>query len=361
MVIRNTQGQQELKFFIKCKQKERFKMYNKVIIITICLFAGCNMDTNDNNENNLSSNSFALCEGNFNNGNASLWSFSPDLGESEVQIIGGTSLGDVAQSFTIHDSYLYVVVNNSHKIEVLNLNDENFVDGTISMAGASPRYFVTDGEIGYVSCWNLNGILVLNISTRSITDTISIPGKPENLILEGGSLYASIPFASDWSTSKEVVEISTISKQITNTYEVIPGPRDMELHGSNLYVSSSYYDANYVTYTGLSKIDLTDKNVITYLDASGSIAKDDIIKIDEKLYRSTSTGIARIKEDLSLDLDNIIGDKKNVYSVYANDAYLFFGTTGDYIAPDTVYVTDHSGNVINQFVVGAIPGDFISQ
>ena len=335
-------------------------MYNKIIIIAICILTSCTMDTNDDNENNISSNSFALCEGNFNNGNASLWSFTPELKESEVQIIGGTSLGDVAQSFTIHDNYLYVVVNNSHKIEVLDLNDEIFVDGTISIPGASPRYFVTDGQVGYVSCWNLNGILVLDISTRSIIDTISIPGKPENLILEGGSLYASVPFATDWSTSKEVVEISTNSKQITNTYEVILGPRDMELYGSNLYVSSSYYDLNYVTYGGLSKIDLTNKNVLTYLDGSGSPAKDDIVRIDEKLYRSTSTGIARIKEDLSLDLDNIIGNQKNVYSVYTNDSYLFFGTTGDYIAPDTIYITDYSGNAINQFVVGAIPGDFIS-
>ena len=173
-------------------------------------------------------------------------------------------------------------------------------------------------------------------------------------------MYASVPFATDWSTSKEVVEISTNSKQITNTYEVILGPRDMELYGSNLYVSSSYYDLNYVTYSGLSKIDLTNKNVLTYLDGSGSPAKDDIVRIDEKLYRSTFTGIARIKEDLSLDLDNIIGNQKNVYSVYTNDSYLFFGTTGDYIAPDTIYITDYSGNAINQFVVGAIPGDFIS-
>ena len=200
----------------------------------------------------------------------------------------------------------------------------------------------------------------MNISTRSIIDTISIPGKPENLILEGGTLYASVLFGTDWSTSKEVVEISTSSKQIINTYEVILGPRDMKLHGSNLYVSSSYYDLNYVTYSGLSKIDLTNKNVLTFLDGSDSPAKDDFVIIDEKLYRSISTGIARIKEDLSLDLDNIIGNQKNVYSVYTNDNYLFFGTTGDYIAPDTIYVTDYLGNAINQFVVGAIPGDFIS-
>ena len=134
----------------------------------------------------------------------------------------------------------------------------------------------------------------------------------------------------------------------------------MKLHGSYLYVSSSYYDLNYVTYSVLSKIDLTNKNVLTFLDGSDSPAKDDFVIIDEKLYRSISTGIARIKEDLSLDVDNIIGNQKNVYSVYTNDNYLFFGTTGDYIAPDTIYVTDHLGNAINQFVVGAIPGDFIS-
>ena len=33
------------------------KMYNKIIIIAICILTSCTMDTNDDNENNISSNS----------------------------------------------------------------------------------------------------------------------------------------------------------------------------------------------------------------------------------------------------------------------------------------------------------------
>ena len=46
-----------------------------------------------------------------------------------------------------------------------------------------------------------------------------------------------------------------------------------------------------------------------------------------------------------------------MYSAAADGEYLYFGTT-DYVAPDTVYVTTHSGEAVNQFIVGAMPGDF---
>ena len=300
---------------------------------------------------------FVLCEGNFGSSNAALWSFSPDDATTATQILGGTSLGDVGQSLTVYGNQLYVIVNNSHKIEIFTVDDEISHEGTISFNSASPRYLVIDGTTGYVSCWNLSAILILDLPNLAVIDTISVSGMPEFIILDETSLYASIPSNSDWSSASSVVEFSTSSKEIIQIYETVSGPSDMELIGSHLFVASTYYGANWSTYTGLSKIDLSAGTVTTNTDGPNSIVKGDLVRAGETLYRATSTGLAPVNVDLSLDLDNIVGEQTNVYSAAADGEYLYFGTT-DYVAPDTVYVTTHSGEAVNQFIVGAMPGDF---
>ena len=300
---------------------------------------------------------FVLCEGNFGSSNAALWSFSPDDATTATQILGGTSLGDVGQSLTVYGNQLYVIVNNSHKIEIFTVDDEISHEGTISFNSASPRYLVIDGTTGYVSCWNLNAILILDLPNLAVIDTISVSGMPEFMILDETSLYASIPSNSDWSSASSVVEFSTSSKEIIQIYETVSGPSDMELIGSHLFVASTYYGANWSTYTGLSKIDLSAGTVTTNTDILNSIVKGDLVRAGETLYRATSTGLAPVNVDLSLDLDNIVGEQTNVYSAAADGEYLYFGTT-NYVAPDTVYVTTHSGEAVNQFIVGAMPGDF---
>ena len=337
---------------------------NKPILILLSSFVlwnGCIIydEREEEIEETNKSTAFILCEGNFGNSNAALWSFSPEDSTSETLILGGTSLGDVAQSLSADDNKLYVLVNNSHKIEVLSVGEEISHEGTITFNNASPRYLVTNGTAGYVSCWNLSAILVLDLTNQAVVDTISIPGMPEKMILNGTSLYVSIPSHSDWSSANLVLEISTITKTIDQTFEVISGPNDMELIGNHLFVASTYYGANWTTFTGISKIDLSTGTITSNSDGSNSVIKGDLVKVGETLYRTTSTGLASVNVDLSLDLDTILGGQTNVYSASADDNYIYFGTT-DWTAPDTVYVTDHNGLFVNEFIVGTGPGDFIT-
>ena len=328
-----------------------------ILLSSMILWNGC---TSDNDEENLNiGNTFILCEGNFGSSNAALWSISPGDSTTETQIIGGQSLGDVAQSLTIVDDKLYIVVNNSHKIEVFSLGNQISHEETIVFSNGGPRYFVAKGDTGFVSCWNLSAILILDLTTSAVIDTIPVSGMPEYLVLDESNLYVSIPLNSDGGSSNFVVEISTSTKEVIHTYEVVSGPSDMELIGSNLFISSTYYGDDWSIYTGLSKINLSTGTVMstTYNNDSNYMIKNDLVKVGETLYRSTTTGLARVNDDLSLDLDNIIGGQTNVYSAGADENYLYFGST-DYVAPDTVYVTNHSGASINNFIVGAIPGDF---
>ena len=66
----------------------------------LLIFTGCELNEDDQ-EINGNPKVFVLCEGNFGSNNAALWSIAPNESISETQILGGSSLGDVAQSMTI--------------------------------------------------------------------------------------------------------------------------------------------------------------------------------------------------------------------------------------------------------------------
>ena len=334
------------------------KLYT--LSFVIFFWFGCTENQEESNLDLGDATTFVLCEGNFGSGNSALWSLSPFDSSSLTQILSGSVLGDVAQSLTLVGDKLFVVVNNSHKIKILSVENEISVEGEINFSNASPRYLVADDSTGYVSCWNLNVILVLDINSNMVTETISVPGMPEFLILEGATLYASIPNNSDWTPANLVIEISTLTKSVSMMHEVISGPGDMELIGTYLFVASTYYDNNFSTHTALSKIDLSSGTVTSFQDGNNSLVRSDLVVVGETLYRSTSTGLAPVNNDLSLDFDNIIGGQSNIYSAAADENYLFFGST-DYVAPDTVFVTDHLGTKVSQFILGAIPGDFITK
>ena len=126
------------------------KLSTLLPLISMIIWTGYASDEGDDNLN--LGKTYVLCDGNFGSSNAALWSISPEDSTTETLIIGGQSLGDVAQSLTIADDKLYVIVNNSHKIEVFSFGTEISHDTTIVFSNAGPRYLVATGDTGYVSC-----------------------------------------------------------------------------------------------------------------------------------------------------------------------------------------------------------------
>ena len=305
---------------------------------------------------------YVLCEGNFGNANSSLWSFN-NLPEEEINgpihwDENSNPLGDVGQSMTINGDKLYIIMNNSHSIEVMNLSS-GFAsyDTTLNLANASPRYMNVKNNYGYLSCWNLNGILVINLNSHEIMDTILVNGMPEVLVQADNYLFASIPNKADWSTNNQILKIDTELMSVIDSFTVSPGPSSMILNGSNLYIACSSYDSDWNSYASNSKINLTDGSITNYDAGLTSDYGSDLILFQNEVYRVFDNGLVPINEDLTMEISEKIGDYSNLYSASSYGDYLYLGLS-DYVAPDTIVVINSDGEIIHEHQVSAIPGSF---
>ena len=303
---------------------------------------------------------FTLCEGNFGSANSSLWSSSLNGGGMHDIVHWDESsnpLGDVGQSMSIYQEKLYIIMNNSHTIEVMSLAGGIYYESTLDLPSSSPRYITFNGEKGYISSWNLNAILILNLNNMEIIDTVEIDGKPEKMIYFEDHLYISVPNKSDWSTNDKVLKMRLSDNVIVENFTVEPGPNMIALYDSSLFITSSSYDDMWNKYSGTSTINLSTSEILRYNAGQTTSYGSDIFVFQNEIYQIFQGGLVPLNNDLSPNTSQKIGDYPSLYSADSYEDFLVLGIS-DYVAPDTVIILSNEGVVLEEFIVSAIPGSF---
>ena len=303
---------------------------------------------------------FTLCEGNFGSSNSSLWSSTLNGGGMHDIVHWDESsnpLGDVGQSMSVYQGKLYIVMNNSHTIEVMSLAGGIYYESTLDLPSSSPRYITFNGEKGYISSWNLNAILILNLNNMEIIDTVEIDGKPEKMIYFEEHLYISVPNKSDWSTNDKVLKMRLNDNVIVENFTVEPGPSMIALHDSLLFITSSSYDDIWNKYSGISTINLSTSEILRYNAGQTTSYGSDIFVFQNEIYQIFQGGLVPLNDDLSPNTSQKIGNYPSLYSADSYEDFLVLGIS-DYVAPDTVIVLSNEGVVLEEFIVSAIPGSF---
>jgi hypothetical protein len=266
-------------------------------------------------------------------------------------------LGDVGQSMSIYQEKLYIIMNNSHTIEVMSLAGGIYYESTLDLPSSSPRYITFNGEKGYISSWNLNAILILNLNNMEIIDTVEIDGKPEKMIYFEDHLYISVPNKSDWSTNDKVLKMRLSDNIIVENFTVEPGPSMIALYDSSLFITSSSYDDMWNKYSGTSTINLSTSEILRYNAGQTTSYGSDIFVFQNEIYQIFQGGLVPLNNDLSPNTSQKIGNYPSLYSADSYEDFLVLGIS-DYVAPDTVIILSNEGVVLEEFIVSAIPGSF---
>ncbi len=181
-------------------------------------------------------------EGNFNYSNASLSFYDPkaDVATQEIALTYQRQvfpLGDICQSMAILGDRGYVVVNNSSKIYIFDLETNEYVGGITDLP--SPRYVAFAGNTkGYVSDMISPSITIFDPQTCQKTGTVKVGRSTEQLLR-----YETSLFACNWSYGNQIYRIDTQTDKAVDSLTVTlqPGSMALDKNGKLWVLSDGAY------------------------------------------------------------------------------------------------------------------------
>ncbi len=307
---------------------------------------------------------FVTNEGPFGTGTGTVSFISEDFSNINHTIfndVNSSDLGNIVQSMGFADGKAYIVVNNSHKIEIVNRFTFESI-ATITDGLDNPRHFVAEGDTGYVSNWgdpfnnNDDFIAIIDLITNEVTSTIPVAFGPEKLMMVRGNLY--VAHQGGYGQNSILSVINTAVNSFVTTIEVGDVPNSMVLSDGDLWVlcgGNPDYTGN-ETNGRLVRID-TDTNEISQAFDFGATEHPNQLTIDGSFLIYGLNGGVYSKEVSSTELPTISILSGFFYSMTANEGLLYATDAGDFTSNGTLHIIDLSTNTeIENIEVGIIPG-----
>jgi hypothetical protein len=299
-------------------------------------------------------------EGNFQWGNATL-SFAnfnisnPILIKDVFKQQNQKNLGDVMQSMCLWEGKIYLVINNSGKIEILNKSDLKSL-GSIS-GFRSPRHIVPIYNTkAYVSDLYMNGIYIVDIHQKEIKGSIKIPGWTEEMLYFQNKIYVCN------KESKYLYIVNTSNDVLQDSLEVGYGSSSICIDAENKIWISCAGKEN--THEGrIVRINPTNNEILktfnfTMNNAPGKIMFN--VK-DNKVYYQRKDIFSMEMNAMSLPANPFIyAVNKNIYSFYTSQNKTYISDAKDFVQASEISIYNNvSGLKDTSFLAGINSSSFL--
>lgn len=200
-------------------------MKNLFLFVSVfILLISCTKDNNASGTLLTGNGVFLINEGNFMGGNGSLSFYSYDSSKIYNDIflnVNGRPLGDVPNSMTASGERIYIVVNNSGKIEVVEKNTLESVK-TITGLHAPRQISIISNSKAYVSSMYSDSVTVIDLSDNTVSGYINIRRTSEAIAVLRNRAYIA-----NWIGGREIMVINTDNDKIIDSIEVAVEPESM--------------------------------------------------------------------------------------------------------------------------------------
>ena len=313
---------------------------------------------------------FICNEGNFQYGNATLSYYDPTTKTVENEIFyraNAMKLGDVAQSMIIHNGIGWVVVNNSHVVFAIDPTTFKEVGRITGLT--SPRYihFVSDDKAYITQIWD-NRIFIINPKRYEVTGYIEVPdmtseqGSTEQMVQLGKYLYVNC-----WSYQNRLLKIDTETDKIVAELEVGIQPTSLALdcNGKLWTVTDGGYEGSPYGYEAPSLYRIDPESFT--IEKQFSFRKGDAPS--EVQINGRGDTLYWINDDIwsmSVDADRVpvrpfLDSRGTIYyglTVDPKSDEVYIADAVDYTQQGKIYRYSASGELLDEFYVGIIPGAF---
>lgn len=293
-------------------------------------------------------------EGTFQFNNASLTFLNGFSGEL-TNNLWRDDKWDVIQSATLHNGRLYVVVNNSGKIEILHPQSFQRL-GTITGL-RSPRYFLPISSTkAYVTDLNADAISVLDLTSNTVAKQISCPGWTEKLVYHLGKVYVT----NYWKPY--LYQIDPLTDLKTDSILIGMGAQSIVVDKyDRLVISCGGYNIkqteNQIAYVNARTKSVEKRIPFAKNYPSGltiNATKDTLYYLNTNLYQLS------VEENAEPRNFFISGAGKNFYGLDVDPGtnLLFVADAVDYVQNGKAYVYNAAGLELTSFEVGIAPNGF---
>jgi YVTN family beta-propeller protein len=266
----------------------------------------------------------------------------------------------------IYGSKMYVVMNGSGNVTVLNAANASFIS-QISFGGTStnrnPRYAVAARGKVYVTAWD-NKVSIIDTTTLAITGNITVGANPEGLAINGDYLYTANSGAlnyPDYDSTVSVVDLNSLTE--LRKIKVGLNPQKIEVNSNgNVYVSA-YGDA-FATVPVPASISVFSGGSSTTSTILGTGYEFDHVRIFNDIayfYNNYGGGGIKMYNTISNSLvrNNFITDGTTITTSYGFDideqnGDVYICDANDFVSSGSV--TCFNANGVKKFSFSVSPG-----
>jgi len=345
---------------------------NNIIIISLALFICTACNNSNSTYSDPETNSswiFVANEGiSYSSDESNNVPGSISMIDENNNITNIENIGTTVQSLEVYNNKLFVIVTDDHKIITYNIDSDGITfENEILTNSSMPREMVIINDKIYFTNLETRDIKIFDIINNKLEElTISINGRPEDIIFDGTYIWVSIPEISigDGNQGTEVAKIDPSTNEVIEYIEVGRGPQALLVHNNEIFVSRTYYSDDWsTTYHGATKIIGTGTIKITY--GSGAPCGGSMMSYENKIYRSQNwipsgeEGIVPLDDELNVIATGRIGNYQSPSVIYhmENINGQIYITITDYGSTNLVKVLDNYGNEIASYTAGIMPGD----
>lgn len=328
---------------------------------------------------------YLLNEGNMGNNKATIDFFNYETGCYSKNIYADRNpgvvkeLGDVGNDIKIHGDKLYAVINCSHFVEVMNVENARHIT-QISIPNC--RYIIFKDNFAYVSSYagpiqidpnaRLGYVAKINVNTLTVVDTCVVGYQPEEMAIYNNKLYVAnsggyrVP---QYDHTVSVIDLNTF-KEIKKIDVAINLHRMEADSYGHIYVSSrgDYHNTPSKTYVIDSRTDEVIKE-LPIANSEMTLAGDSLYVCSTEWNHATNSNsvsyaIYDVKQE-QIVTRNLIKDgtdKKIIvpYGIAVNQETKEFFVTdaGDYVTPGKLYCFSPKGHLKWSVTTGDIPAHF---
>ncbi len=218
------------------------------ILLALLLFSCKKKDNKPEPSVAMQNGVLVLCEGLFQQNNASVsWI---DLASDQVYndfffTKNNRSLGDTGNDLKRYGNKIYLVVNNSNTLEVMNLNGMSLKQLSMSVngIGKQPRSIAFANGYAFVSCYD-GFVDVIDTLSISVVSRIPVGSNPEGLAVSGNKLFVAnsggLNFPNVDSTVS-VINLSTFTEESRIVVGKNPGSIEVDQNGEVYVIARGNY------------------------------------------------------------------------------------------------------------------------